>query len=57
LNLILAQAYFRSQNYEKSAELMASLIKKGNMDIELKDEYRINFLATGYNKYVGGEIQ
>jgi hypothetical protein len=57
LNLILAQAYFRAQNYEKSAELMSGLIKRGNIAAELRDEYRINFLATGYNKFVGSELQ
>lgn len=36
---------------------MAALIRKGNMAADLKDEYRINYLATGNNKFVGGELQ
>lgn len=35
---------------------MASLIKKANIDPDMKDEYRLNFLATGYNKYVSNEL-
>lgn len=36
---------------------MGGLIRKGNMPADLKDEYRINFLATGANKFVSGELQ
>jgi uncharacterized FlgJ-related protein len=36
---------------------MSGLIRKGNMPADLKDEYRINFLATGVNKFVSGELQ
>lgn len=32
---------------------MSALLRRGNIDADLKDEYRINYLATGYNKYVG----
>lgn len=36
---------------------MAGLIRKGNIAADLKDEYRINYLATGCNKSVLGELQ
>lgn len=35
---------------------MSALIRRGNIDADLKDEYRINYLATGNNKSVVGEL-
>lgn len=56
LRLLLAQAYFRALNYEKSAELMIGLLKEVNIPSEEREEYVINLMATGLNKTLSLEI-
>jgi hypothetical protein len=54
LRLLLAQAHFRAQNYDKSAGLMLALLKEVSLDDEDREEYLINLLATGLNPVLSG---
>jgi predicted Zn-dependent protease len=56
LKLLLAQSYFRAQNYEKSAELMISLLKDASLTSEERDEYMINLLADGLNRHLSADL-
>lgn len=56
MKLLLAQAYFRSQSYEKSAELMLSLLKESTLTNDEREEYTMNLLATGLNRHLTAEL-
>lgn len=56
LRLLLAQAYFRSQNYEKAAELMVGLLRDSGLSAEDRDEYMINLLANGLTKQISADL-
>lgn len=56
IKLLLAQAHFRAQNYQKSAALMLALLKDTNLDSDKREEYIINLLATSLNPALTAEI-
>lgn len=47
--LLLAQNYFKIQQYDRSAALMNSLLKELKHSKESRETYSVNLLATGVN--------